>query len=44
VECRCFIIVNAAKVGGGGGCAVFNFSEIKTKNILFTGGKNQQNI
>jgi hypothetical protein len=32
------------KVGGGGGCAEFDFSEIKTKNILFIGGKNQQNI
>jgi len=32
------------KVGGGGGCAQFNFSKIQTKNILFTFGKNQQNI
>jgi len=32
------------KVGGGGGCAQFNFYEIKTKWISFTGWKNQQNM
>ncbi len=33
----------SSKVGGGRGCAQFNFSDIKTKNNLFTVGKNQQN-
>jgi len=38
------ILTSKYKVSGGGGCAQFNFSEIKTKDILFTGGKNKQNI
>jgi len=36
--------ITNTKVGGGGGYAQFDFSEIKIKQVSLTGCKNQQKI